>query len=149
MATCESTSFIYPLLVDVYYPILEQSAYGNITKEWILDKTVAANFNSTGSANKEEIKPNVNITKDSILIGRVKTDIRMSSVGSKNSATNIVLTNIKDRHGNSIYNELSGPRVGKATIFEIATIEPFVGPFGSVEYYSLVVRRSENQGTDV
>jgi hypothetical protein len=149
MATCESTSFIYPLLVDIYYPIVEQSPYGNVKKEWILDKTVASNFNAVGSAGKEEIKPNVNITKDSLLIGRVKTDIRMSSVGSKNSTTNIILTNIKDKHGNSIYNELSGPRVGKATIFEIATIEPFLGPFGSVEYYSLVIRRSENQGVDV
>ena len=149
MATCESTSFIYPLLADIYYPILEESAYGNIKKEWILDKTVAANFNASGSAGKEEIKPNVNITKDLLLIGRVKSDIRMSSVGSKNSATNIVITNIKDRLGNSIYNELSGPRVGKSTIFEIATLEPFVGPFGSVEYYSLVIRRSENQAVDV
>jgi hypothetical protein len=149
MASCESTDFVYPLLADIYYPILEQSPYGNVTKEWILDKTIAANFNATGNAGKEEIKPNVNITKDSVLIGRVRTDIRVSSVGSKNSATNIVITNIKDKFGNSIYNELSGPRVGKATIFEIATIEPFVGPFGSVEYYGLVIRRSENQAVDV
>ena len=149
MASCESTDFVYPLLADIYYPILEQSAYGNVTKEWILDKTIAANFSATGNAGKEEIKPNVNITKDSVLIGRVRTDIRISSAGSKNSATNIVLTNIKDKYGNSIYNELSGPRVGKATIFEIATIEPFVGPFGSVEYYGLVIRRSENQAVDV
>jgi hypothetical protein len=149
MATCESTDFVFPLLADIYYPIVEQSAYGNVKKEWILDKTIAANFNAAGSAGKEEIKPNVNITKDSVLIGRVRTDIRMSSVGSKNSTTNIVITNIKDKFGNSIYNELSGPRAGKATIFEIATIEPFVGPFGSVEYYSLVIRRSENQAVDV
>ena len=149
MATCETTSFIYPLLADIYYPIVEQSPYGNVKKEWILDKTIAANFSPAGSAGKEEIKPNVNITKDSILIGRVKTDIRLSSVGSKNSTTNIILTNIKDKGGNSIYNELSGPRAGKSTIFEIATIEPFVGPFGSVEHYSLVIRRSENQGVDV
>ena len=115
----------------------------------MLDRTFAANFNSVGSAGKEEITPNVNITKESVLIGRCKTDIRISSQDSKNSATNVIITNIKDRFGSSIYNETSGPRKGKPTIFEIATIEPFVGPFGSVEYYNLVVRRSENQAVDL
>lgn len=149
MATCESTSFVYPLLADIYYPIVEQSAYGNVKKEWILDKSIAANFSAGGNATKEEIKPNVSITQQSILIGRVKTDPRISSRSEKNAATNIVITNIRDKNNNSIYNEVAGPRSGKATIFEIATLEPFVGPFGSVEHYNLVIRRSENQAVDV
>jgi hypothetical protein len=45
--------------------------------------------------------------------------------------------------------ETSGPRAGKSTIFEIATNEPFVNPFGNVEYYKLILRRSENQGAEV
>jgi hypothetical protein len=149
MGTCESTSFVYPLLADIYYPIVEQSPYGNVKKEWILDKTIAANFSSGGNANKEEVKPNVSVTQQSILIGRIKTDPRVSSYDAKNAITNIVITNIRDKGQNSIYNEVSGPRSGKATIFEIATLEPFVGPFGSVEHYNLVLRRSENQAVDL
>lgn len=149
MVKCESTSFLYPMLADIYYPIVEQAAYGNIKKQWILDKTIAANFNSVGSASKQEITPNVNITQESLLLGRVQTDLRVSSLDSRNSTTNVIITNIRDTSGNSIYNETSGPRSGKPTIFEIATIEPYVGPFGGIEFYKLIVRRSENQAADV
>jgi hypothetical protein len=73
----------------------------------------------------------------------------MSSLESKNSITNVIVTNIRDKNCNDIYTETSGPRSGKSTIFEIATQDPFVGPFGSVEYYKLIIRRSENQAVDV
>jgi hypothetical protein len=146
---CETTDFVFPMQADIYYPIVEQGTYGNLKKQWILDKTIAGNFNSVGSAGKEDIVPNVNITQKTILIGRVKSDIRVSSLNSSNSITNIVLTNIRDANCNYIYIETSGPRASKSTIFEIATQDPFVGPFGSIEYYNLVIRRSENQAVDL
>lgn len=149
MVACESTDFIYPLCADVYYPVVEQGTYGNIKKQWIHNKTIACNFAAPVSRAKEEVLPNPNITKDMVLVGRVKSDIRISQQDVGASFTNIVITNIKDSHGNQIYLETSGVRSGKATIFEIATQEPVVGPFGSVEYYKLVIRRSENQGTDI
>lgn len=151
MATvyCETTDFIYPLLADVYYPTVEQSAYGNVTKQWILDKTVACNFSSAGAAGKEDVKPNVNITKDVVLLGRTRLDIRVSKLKEGNAITNVIITNIRDASKNCIYVETSGPRSGKPTIFEIASQEPIVGPFGSVEYHKLVIRRSENQAADV
>jgi hypothetical protein len=149
MATCENTSIIFPMLADIYYPIVDQGAYGNVKKTWIHDRTVACNFNSAGTAWKEDIKPNANITQDSVMLGRVKTDIRFSSADAQNSITNIIVTNIKDRNLNEVFVETSGPRAGKSTLFEVATVEPFMGPFGSVEYYKVVVRRSENQAADL
>jgi len=146
---CEEPDFIFPMQADVYYPIVDQGVYGNVKKTWVLDKTIAGNFNSVGGAGKEEITPNVNITQKTSLIGRVKTDIRVSSLDTPHSMTNIILTNIRDKNCNYIYTETAGPRAGKSTIFEIATQEPFVGPFGGIEYYNLVVRRSENQAVDV
>lgn len=149
MVYCETTDFIYPLLADVYYPIVEQGAYGNVSKQWILDKTIACSFSSGGSSNKEEVKPNVNITKEVILVGRTRKDVRFSKQENRNAITNVILTNIRDASGNPVYIETSGPRAGKSTIFEIASQDPTVGPFGSVEYYKLVIRRSENQAVDV
>jgi hypothetical protein len=149
MATCENTSFIFPMLADIYYPIVDQGAYGNVQKTWIHDKTIACNFNSAGTAWKEDVKPNANITQDSVMLGRVKSDIRFSSSESQNSITNIIVTNIKDRNLNEAYLETAGPRAGKSTLFEVATIEPFMGPFGSVEYYKVIIRRSENQAVDL
>jgi hypothetical protein len=134
---------------DVYHPIVEQGPYGNVKKTWILDRTIACSFAPAGTAFKEELIANVNITQDKVLLGRAKTDIRISSQEAANSLTNVIVTNIRDKNCNEIYTETVGPRAGKSTIFEIATQDPFSGPFGNVEYYKLVIRRSENQAVDV
>lgn len=149
MAICEPTDFVYPMQADIYYPTVEQGAYGNVKKQWMLDRTIAGNFVVGGSAMKEEIKPNVNITQTAILSGRSKSDPRFSSLEEAASVTNIIVTNIRDKNGNPLYKETSGIRAGKSTIFEIATVEPFTGPFGGVEYWNIVLRRSENQAADV
>jgi hypothetical protein len=137
------------MLADIYYPIVEQGAYGNVKKNWVLDKTIACQFNTAGTANKEELRPEVKLLQDTALVGRVKSDIRFSSEEQKNALTNIILTNIRDKNGNVIHLETSGSRTGQPTVFEIATFDPFVGPFGSVEFYRIILRRSENQGTDL
>ena len=145
---CETTDFIYPMLADVYYPGIAQGEFGAISKTWIQDRTIAGNFSAAGTKNKEELLPNVNITQDKLLVGRIRTDIRFSSMDDGKALTNVVITNIRDRNGNQIYRETVGPRAGKSTIFEIATQDPQIGAFGKVEYYKLVLRRSDNQAAD-
>lgn len=146
---CEPTDFMYPMLADIYYPIVDQGAYGNVKKQWILDRSIACNFAPTGQAASEEVKPNVNITKESILLGRTKSDIRVSGANNRNSITNVVITNIRTNQQEDIYLETSGPRNGRSTIYEIASNEAIVGPFGNIEYYKVVLRRSENQASDL
>jgi hypothetical protein len=146
---CESTNVFYPLLADIYYPIVEQGPYGNVAKQWMLDATIACSFAPAGRKYMQEVKPNVHMTIDNSLVGRTKSDIRISSTAAANSITNIIITNLRDSNGNAIYLETSGPRTGKSTIFEIATNDPIVGAFGKIEYYKVVIRRSENQGVDV
>ena len=58
---------------------------------------------------------------------------------------NILITNIRDSHDNIIYRETAGPRSGRGTIYELATVEPFTGPFGNTEHFRMVLRRTENQ----
>jgi len=140
---------MYPIKADIYYPIIEQGAYGNITKQWVFDRTVGCNFSPAGTAFAEEVKPNVKINIDETLIGRTKTDLRITSNKSKEFITNVVITNIRTKSDVPIYIETAGTRSGKSTIFEIASNEPIVGPFGDVDYYKLIVRRSENQATDL
>lgn len=146
---CEGTDFIFPMQADIYYPLVEQGTYGNVKKNWIIDRTIACYLAPAGAALKEEVVPNVNITQDKVLLGRSKTDLRISSLDASNSITNVIITNIKDKNCNPIYIETSGSRSGKSTIFEIASQDPITGPFGNVEYYKLVLRRSENQAVDV
>lgn len=147
--SCGSNDFMFPMVADVYHPIVEQAALGNVKKTWVLDRTIICNFNPSGSAMKEDVKPNVNITQEALLLGRVKEDIRLSSRDANNAITNVIITNIRDKNCNPIYLETSGPRAGRSTIFEVATNEPFAGPFGGIEYYKLVIRRSENQAADI
>lgn len=143
------TDFTFPMEADVFHPIVEQGALGNVKKTWILDRSIACSLNPAGTVFKEDVKPNVNITQDALLMGRVRQDIRISERDSNNAITNVIVTNIRDKNCNQIYLETSGPRAGKPTLFEVATNEPFVGPFGNVEYFKVILRRSENQAADV
>ena len=146
---CNTNDFMFPMQADVYYPIVDQGAYGNVQKRWVLDRTIICNFTGAGSGSNEDIKPNVNITQETLLVGRVKKDLRVSSIDAQNAMTNVIITNIRDKGCREIYLETVGPRAGKSTIFELATQEPYSGPFGDVEYYRVVLRRSENQASDV
>lgn len=149
MVSCESIDFVYPLKADIYYPIVEQGAYGNLVKQWVIDRTIACNFAPTGTAWAEEVKPNVKINLELMLLGRTRKDPRISSTNSNQSIVNVVITNIRSADDSEVYLETAGPRAGKSTIFEIASSEPVVGPFGNVEYFKVVIRRSENQATDL
>lgn len=148
--SCDTTDFIYPLLADVYYPIVEQAVgYGSVTKRWVLDRSIACSFASASLNAKEDIRPEVNIVIDNSIVGRTRSDITQSKRGDLISLTNVLVTNIRDAFGNVIFNESSGPRAGRSTVFEVATMNPSVGPFGGTEFYRLVLRRSENQSVDI
>lgn len=149
MTTCEPMGFMFPMQADIYYPQVEQSSYGTVTKDWHLDRTIACSLTPAGTALKEEIQARVDLSQDSLLLGRSLTDLRFSSLNDGYALTDIVISNIKNSEGQELYVETSGPRKGKSTIFEIATIQPYTNPFGKVEFYKVVLRRSENQGTDV
>jgi hypothetical protein len=147
--SCEPKDFMYPMTADIYYPIVEQGAYGDIQRQWMMDRSVACFFNYAGVEYGEDVKPEVLINEEMILLGRVKEDLRISSSKEANAITNVVVTNITDRNCNEVYIETAGSRKDKSTIFEIASLEPLIGPFGSIEYYKVVLRRSENQAVTI
>lgn len=139
----------YPMTADIYYPMVSQSPYGNVSKEWTWDRNVVCSFEQTGAKAKEEITPNVSISQDTVLIGRVKANIGITSDNVEYALTNIMVTNIKDKAGQQIYVETGGPRKGLPMIFEVATQETHVGPMGKIEYYKVILRRSENQEANI
>jgi len=144
---CEPNDFTHPMCADVYYAIASQGGYGEIKKQWLLDRTIACNAVPTSRKNIEELDPKMISTLSNKLNARSLTDLRVSSLDKSYAITDILITNVRDRHENSIYKETSGIRSGKGTIYEIATIQPFVGPFGSIESYQMVWRRSDSQAS--
>jgi hypothetical protein len=145
MAECEATDFIYPMKADIYYPIITQNNYGQANKEWVFDRTIICNASTVGGAGDVELKPEVFLQYDGKLIARSKSDIRVSSNNADNAITNILITNIRSATDLVIYKETAGPRTGRGTIYEVGTLEPFVGPFGDIEYFKMLWRRTENQ----
>ena len=145
MIDCEATDFIYPMKADVYYPIITQNSYGQANKEWVFDRTIVCNATSLGGAGDVELKPDVFLQYDGKLVARSKSDIRVSSNMTDNAISNILVTNIRSASDVTLYRETAGPRSGRGTIYEVGTVEPFIGPFGEIEYYKMLWRRTENQ----
>jgi len=146
MGCCDDTTdFVYPMLADVYYPIITQGPFGEIKKEWVFDRTISCNATSVGGAGSEQIKPDMFLQYEDKLVVRSRGDLRVKSNSSQEATTNILITNIRLSHGQLIYKETAGPRAGKGTIYEIGTLEPFTGPFNNIEYYKMLWRRTESQ----
>lgn len=150
MTDCDVPSVTFPMLADIYYPVVSQDAYGQIKKVWTLDKTVSGSFTPAGSDIKEELVINVDISQESLLIGRVKRDLRYADADDEDyGLSNIMVTNIRDKNDLVIYKETDGVRRGQPTLFEVATQQPFVNPFGRIEHYRVILRRSENQSEEL
>jgi hypothetical protein len=146
MGCCDNTTdFVYPMLADVYYPIITQGPFGEIKKEWVFDRTISCNATPIGGAGSEQIKPDMFLQYEDKLIVRSRADLRITSKLSQEATTNILITNIRFSTGQLIYKETAGPRANRGTIYEIGTLEPFTGPFNSIEYYKMLWRRTESQ----
>ena len=142
---CTDPSFLYPMKADIYYPIISQNSYGQVSKDWVFDRTITLSATPFTKSTLDEVNPNTYLSIDNKLAGRMGSDPRISSNKSSNAITNVLVTNIRDRSDNIIYQETAGPRTGRGTIYELATVEPFVGAFGSIDHYRILLRRTENQ----
>jgi hypothetical protein len=142
---CDTTDFMYPMLADVYYAIISQNEYGKAVKEWVFDRTITCNAQPMTTRLQEEISPAVFLQSDGKLKARSRIDVRTSTNNENNNLTNILITNVRFPGDQIVYRETAGVRSGKGTIFEIATLEPFVGGLQNIEYYYMMWRRSENQ----
>jgi hypothetical protein len=142
---CNDIDFIYPLYADVYYPVVTQQALGSIKKAWMIDRTFVCNATPVGGASKEDIAPETFIQYEGKLISRAKTDLRIATNGASYAVPNILITNIQTCAGEVLYKETAGPRNNQPTIYELETIEPFLNPFGKIEYYKMLWRKIENQ----
>ena len=145
---CEPNDYVHPMCADLYYAIGTQGDFGEIKKQWVLDRTIACNAVPFVRKGIEELDPKMISQLNNKLNCRSLTDIRISSKELGNALTNILVTNVRDRHNNIIYKETAGVRSGKGTMFEVSGLEPIVGPFGPVDYYKMLWKRTDSQAVD-
>lgn len=143
-----SDDLAFPMTAEVFYPIITQGLYGEIEKEWVFDRVVSC-YAMSSTTQEEELKPGGilgSLNKiDQLIIARSPEDLRVSSLENIDASSNVLVSNIRLKSGEIVFKETAGPRAGLGTFFELAKIEPFVGPFDTIEYYKMVWRRTESQ----
>lgn len=145
------SNIFFPMQADIYYAINQQDDYGKIKKKWIMDRTEYCTFYSLSDKSNLDnfaYDPSQFYKLEIMLFGRSKTDLRRGSDGLYRPVSQILITNIRGGACNddeSFYIETNGVYEGKPTIFEIKTIQPFVGPFNTAEYYKIQLERQDIQ----
>ena len=135
----------YPLTADVYYATQSQNDYGEIEKSWAYDQQIPMHLAMSTNYKDQQLQAEQFFFIMDVLNGKSPVDPRISSEGYLNAMTDVLLTNVRDVSNNYIYIETDGVREGKSTLFEVAGVLPHNGPFGKVDYYKIVIKRSDAQ----
>jgi len=147
MFSCDD--HLFSMKMDVYYSTESQDKFGKEIKEWSLDRTILGYAEILGAVDKDGLKNNQFFEYEGKLIGRSKEDIRTSLEGINYPITSILITDIMDaKTSTNFYTESTGDRSGKATVFEIMAVEPYVNPWNEIEYYKILFNRSDRQILD-
>lgn len=136
----------YPLLADVYYATQSQNDFGEIDKEWEYNQNIRVDFSMSTNYKDQQIQADQMMWMQDMISGRTPTDVRVADTGELYSMTDIIITNVRNDAGEIIYLETSGPREGTSTLFEVAGVLPHNGPWGSNDYFKIVLKRSMMQG---
>lgn len=145
----QCSNMLFTMSADIYYSSENQDDFGVEVKDWQLDQTVDCYFEILGAVDKDSIKGGEFYEYNDKLIGRSKTDIRESVNGLYYPITSILITDIRDRKTcKHFYTESSGERSSKSTIYEVMAVEPYVNPWNQIEYYKILLNRSDRQEID-
>jgi hypothetical protein len=133
---------MFNMSFDIYYAKTSQDKYGKIQKDWQFDQSLRGFAETVDTEDKSKTF----FEYKGKLIGRTKEDPRTSINGFKYAITDILITDIKDvKTCKEFYVETYGERQGRSTLYEISAIEPYVGPFNTIEYWRVFLNRMDAQ----
>lgn len=135
---------------DIYYARESQDKYGKITKKWDFDMAERCSFYTLGDKSNDDnfsFEDKRFYKLETMLYGRFASDPRQDSSGLYHPLSHILVHNIRSGTCNTetFWIETNGDYVGKPTVFEIKTCQPFIGPFNTVEYWKIQLERSDRQ----
>ena len=131
---------ILNMYMDVYKPFdLQDPDTGSIKKDWQFDRTVSCRA-------KGNISNSSSITTGDkqIFSNKYKNEEVLQIRTSEKITLREKVTNIRDREGNLIWEELNFP-TNTPTVFEVMGTTPMTDPLGGILGYNSTVKRSDNQ----
>lgn len=148
LTSCVSPFF--QMQCDLYYATESQDKYGKIDKKWQFDMVERCSFYTTSDKSNDDnfsFNDEKFFKLETMLYGRFATDPRQDSSGLYHPLSHILVHNIRGGTCNTepFWIETNGDYVGKPTVYEIKTCQPFVGPFNRVEYWKIQLERSDTQ----
>jgi len=147
------SSLFFQMEADTYYATDTQDKYGALNKKWSFDSENPCSLYTMGDKSNTKsftFEDKKFFKLETMLYGRFAKDPRKDSVGTYHPVSHILITNIKAETCNTevFFIETNGDYVGSPTVFEIKTIQPFIGPFNTIEYYKVQLERSDIQGVN-
>lgn len=144
------SSLFFPMQCDIYYADETQARHGKIEKTWTFDKTERCSFYTLGDKSNDNnfsFDDERFLKLETMLYGRFSKDPRKDSSGEYHPLSHILIHNVRGGTCNTepFWIETNGDYVGKPTVFELKTCQPFVGPFNTVEYWKIQLERSDRQ----
>ena len=122
-----------------------QNEFGEAEKVWQRDRTeLESYFNVMGTANLQNLKADTSFEYKKRLNGRFRfpSDPRVDFENNSHPISSILVTNIIDKNsGQQLHlDENSNP-----IIFDVMSVDPFINPFGKIEYYKILLERADDQ----
>ena len=122
-----------------------QNEFGEAEKVWQRDRTeLESYFNVMGTANLQNLKADTFFEYKKRLNGRFRfpSDPRVDFENNSHPISSILVTNIIDKNsGQQLHlDENSNP-----IIFDVMSVDPFINPFGKIEYYKILLERADDQ----
>lgn len=143
LPTGSLNSLYYPMTADVYYASSSQNSFGEITKTWSKNRSIACSAikENPASSMRSAVSLEKFIEYDIKINMRTNENIFKSSSGTSYELTDILISNIKDPIGTVAWIE----KDGDPTNFEVDTVEPMFDEFHNVGGYRVLLKRSDLQ----
>ena len=122
-----------------------QNIYGEAEKVYRYDRNAEfAYFNVMGTVNLQDLTADREFEYKKRLNGRFRypSDPRLDNDGNYHPISSILVSNIINKKSGQ---QLHLDENGNPIIFEVMSVDPFIDPFGKIEYYKLLLERADDQ----
>ena len=122
-----------------------QNEFGEAEKVWQRDRTeLESYFNVMGTVNLQDLKADTLFEYKKRLNGRFRfpSDPRVDFNKNTHPISSILITNIIDK---TTGQQLHLDENSKPIIFDVMSVDPFINPFGRIEYYKILLERADDQ----